>query len=189
MKFQLGLVLALSLLGLAPPVFGSPASAQVRAFVAMHDRIRARLPPAERQLADELCARVRAAVPPRARLPDDVRALLARSMTGLSVAEIDVLADYVSGDAGVGAAAEGDGIGGTGGGMAGGSAIGAARGGDSQSRLMQATQQMQETQMSFNLQYLQLQNQMQNENRQYTAVSNILKTKHDTLKNSIRNIR
>ena len=43
--------------------------------------------------------------------------------------------------------------------------------------------------MSFNLQYLQLQNQMQNENRQYTAVSNIMKTKHDTVKNSISNIR
>jgi hypothetical protein len=47
----------------------------------------------------------------------------------------------------------------------------------------------QETQMSFNLQYLQLQSQMQNENRQFTAVSNIMKTKHDTVKNSISNIR
>ena len=55
--------------------------------------------------------------------------------------------------------------------------------------LMAATQQMQETQMSFNLQYLQLQQTMQNENRQYTAVSNIMKTKHDTVKNSISNIR
>jgi hypothetical protein len=43
--------------------------------------------------------------------------------------------------------------------------------------------------MSFNLQYLQLQQQMQNENRSYTAVSNIMKTKHDTVKNSISNIR
>jgi hypothetical protein len=47
----------------------------------------------------------------------------------------------------------------------------------------------QETQMSFNLQYLQLQSQMQNENRQFTAVSNIMKTKHDTVKNSISNMR
>jgi len=59
----------------------------------------------------------------------------------------------------------------------------------SQAQLLEATKQMQETQMSFNLQYLQLQSQMQNENRQYTAVSNILKTKHDTVKNSISNIR
>jgi hypothetical protein len=58
-----------------------------------------------------------------------------------------------------------------------------------QSSLFQATKQMQESQMSFNLQYLALQNQMQNENRQFTMVSNIMKTKHDTVKNSISNIR
>ena len=46
-----------------------------------------------------------------------------------------------------------------------------------------------EAQMSFNLQYLQLQSQMQSENRSYTAVSNIMKTKHDTVKNSISNVR
>jgi hypothetical protein len=55
--------------------------------------------------------------------------------------------------------------------------------------LLNATQVLQETQMSFNLQYLQLQSQMQNDNRQYTAVSNIMKTKHDTVKNTISNIR
>ena len=55
--------------------------------------------------------------------------------------------------------------------------------------LLAATKQMQETQMSFNLQYLQLQSQMQHENRSYTAISNIMKTKHDTVKNSISNIR
>jgi hypothetical protein len=57
------------------------------------------------------------------------------------------------------------------------------------SQLLTATTQMQETQMSYNLQYLQLQNSMQNENRQYTMVSNIMKTKHDTVKNSINNVR
>lgn len=61
--------------------------------------------------------------------------------------------------------------------------------GDSQSQLLAATKQMQETQMSFNLQYLQLQSQMQHENRSYTAISNIMKTKHETVKNSISNIR
>jgi hypothetical protein len=66
---------------------------------------------------------------------------------------------------------------------------GIASGDDSQSQLLAATQQMQETQMSFNLQYLQLQSQMQNENRSYTAVSNIMKTRHDTVKNSINNVR
>jgi len=65
----------------------------------------------------------------------------------------------------------------------------AAQKGTSQAELMQATKNLQETQMSFNLQYLQLQNSMQNENRQFTIVSNIMKTKHDTVKNSISNIR
>ena len=54
--------------------------------------------------------------------------------------------------------------------------------------LIGATQAMQELQMSFNLQYLQLQDSMQNDNRQFTMVSNIMKTKHDTAKNTIRNI-
>jgi hypothetical protein len=62
-------------------------------------------------------------------------------------------------------------------------------GGGAQSEFATATKEMQEMGMSFNLQYLQLQNQMQNENRSYTAVSNIMKTKHDTVKNSINNIR
>ena len=64
-----------------------------------------------------------------------------------------------------------------------------AAGGSSQDQLLAATKQMQETQMSFNLQYLQLQSQMQHENRSYTAISNIMKTRHDTVKNSIGNIR
>jgi hypothetical protein len=58
----------------------------------------------------------------------------------------------------------------------------------SQSQLFAATQGMQEMQMSFNMQYLQLQNSMQNDNRQFTMVSNIMKTKHDTVKNTISNI-
>ena len=43
--------------------------------------------------------------------------------------------------------------------------------------------------MSFNLQYLNLQEKMQNENRQFSTVSNVLKTKHDTAKNAINNVR
>jgi uncharacterized protein YcgI (DUF1989 family) len=62
-------------------------------------------------------------------------------------------------------------------------------GGSGQQQLLDATKQMQETQMSFNLQYLQLQSQMQHENRSYTMVSNIMKTKHDAVKNSISNVR
>lgn len=52
-----------------------------------------------------------------------------------------------------------------------------------------ASTQLKEMQMSFNMQYLQLQQQMQRENRSYTAVSNIMKSKHDTAKNSISNVR
>jgi hypothetical protein len=43
--------------------------------------------------------------------------------------------------------------------------------------------------INSNLQFLALQTQMQNENRQFTAISNIMKTRHDTVKNSISNIR
>ena len=67
--------------------------------------------------------------------------------------------------------------------------MGSAQGGSSSQQLLNATKQMQQTQMSYNLQYLQLQDQVQNENRSYTTVSNIMKTKHDTVKNSISNVR
>lgn len=55
--------------------------------------------------------------------------------------------------------------------------------------LMEQTRQMQEMQMSFNLQYLNLQNKMQGENRQYSAISNVLKVKHETAKNMLNNVR
>ena len=44
-------------------------------------------------------------------------------------------------------------------------------------------------QTRFNMQYLRLQSQMQHENRSYTAISNFMKAKHDTVKNSIGNIK
>jgi len=56
-------------------------------------------------------------------------------------------------------------------------------------KLFKATEQMQEMSQSFNLQYLTLQQNMQQENRRFTLVSNIMKTKHDTAKNAINNIR
>lgn len=42
---------------------------------------------------------------------------------------------------------------------------------------------------NFGLQYLALQESMQQENRQYTALTNIMKTKHDTAKAAINNVR
>ena len=44
-------------------------------------------------------------------------------------------------------------------------------------------------QMDGDLQYLQLQQDMQHENRQFTMVSNIMNVQHDTAKSSINNIR
>ncbi len=41
----------------------------------------------------------------------------------------------------------------------------------------------------FNMYYLQLQEQLSAENRSYSAMSNVLKTRHDTVKNAIGNIR
>lgn len=55
--------------------------------------------------------------------------------------------------------------------------------------LFEAINQMQEMQMSFNLQYLYLQSQMQHENRSFTMIANIMKTKHETVKNSLPNVR
>ena len=57
------------------------------------------------------------------------------------------------------------------------------------SDLFKAVGEMSEMQMSFNLQYLMLQNKISQENRQFSMVSNIMKNKHDTAKNSINNIR
>lgn len=71
-----------------------------------------------------------------------------------------------------------------------GSALGnMAASGDTSAVLLQETKRMQELNQSFNLQYLQLQQNMQNDNRQFTTLSNIMKTKHDTAKNSINNVR
>jgi len=61
--------------------------------------------------------------------------------------------------------------------------------GEAAGRLFKAAREMQEMQQSFNLQFLALQEAMQKENRQFTMVSNVMKTKHDTAKNAINNVR
>jgi hypothetical protein len=61
--------------------------------------------------------------------------------------------------------------------------------GAGQAQLLNATKQMQEMQMSFNRRYLQIHAQMQQENRSYTAVSNVMKAKRDAEKNSLNNVR
>lgn len=61
--------------------------------------------------------------------------------------------------------------------------------GVSQAQLIQSMRQLDQLQTSFNLQYLELQRQIRVQNQEFNAVSNILKAKHDTVKNSISNIR
>jgi hypothetical protein len=135
-------------------------------MIAEHQKVRAQLPADERETLDRLTGKLRAALlnePRQGSMFRTAQELIKSSGMRLDDSEGGALAAYAL-----------DGI---------------ASGDDSQSQLMAATQQMQETQMSFDLQYLQLQSQMQNENRSYTAVSNIMKTKHDTVKNSIGNVR
>jgi len=64
-----------------------------------------------------------------------------------------------------------------------------AESGDSGAMQLLATKEMQAMNQSFNLQYLQLQQEMQQENRKFSTLSNIMKTKHDTAKSTINNVR
>jgi hypothetical protein len=144
------------------------------AMIAQHQKLRLRLPEEYRHELDRLTVLMRKqlfAALPRVNLLASATQIVRKIIPGVTPAEARSLSEYVLG------------------GIAGGDAIGAAAGGSSQTELMNATKEMQETQMSFNLQYLQLQSQMQNENRSYTAISNIMKNKHDTVKNSISNVR
>jgi hypothetical protein len=61
---------------------------------------------------------------------------------------------------------------------------GAAGGGD----VIEATRAIQQEAQSFNLQYLQLQEGMQRESREFTALTNVMKVKHDSAKAAINNI-
>lgn len=134
---------------------------------------RSSLAPGDRSVLDALAAKLLALnqvwPTPRADLTWPI--WIRQAALLLTQAECSALAIYAIGAIGTGAI------------LPGGSNPGSGDG------LLEATLQMQETQMSFNLQYLQLQNEMQNENRQFTMVSNIMKTKHDTVKNTISNIR
>ena len=64
-----------------------------------------------------------------------------------------------------------------------------AANGDPNAAMFSATKELQEMNQSFNLQYLNLQQDMQQENRKFTALSNVMKTKHDTAKSMIQNVR
>jgi pyridoxal biosynthesis lyase PdxS len=54
--------------------------------------------------------------------------------------------------------------------------------------VVEATRALQQEAQAFNLQYLQLQESMQRESREFTALSNVMKVKHDSAKSAINNI-
>jgi len=57
------------------------------------------------------------------------------------------------------------------------------------SGLMEGTKAMQEMDQSFNLHYLNLQQNMAQENRQFTMVPNIMKAKHKKAREAIDKVR
>ena len=63
-----------------------------------------------------------------------------------------------------------------------------AAGGASEDDLLSATRTLQQEARTFNLQYLQLQEHVQRESREFSAVSNVMKVKHDSAKSAINNI-
>ena len=66
---------------------------------------------------------------------------------------------------------------------------GGSTGNEAFDQMMAATRQMAEFNASFNLQYLQLQEKIQVDTRQFNLISNIMKTKHDAAKNALNNVR
>jgi hypothetical protein len=54
--------------------------------------------------------------------------------------------------------------------------------------LLAETRRLQAEAQAFNVQYLQLQSELQRESREFTAVSNVMKVRHDTAKSAIHNI-
>jgi hypothetical protein len=63
---------------------------------------------------------------------------------------------------------------------------GTAAGGEGD--VLEATRTLQQEARTFNLQYLQLQEGMQRESREFTALTNVMRVKHDSAKAAISNI-
>jgi hypothetical protein len=53
----------------------------------------------------------------------------------------------------------------------------------------EAVKVLQQEGQSFNLRYLELQEQMQRETREFTAVSNVMKVRHDAARAAIQNVQ
>ena len=70
-----------------------------------------------------------------------------------------------------------------------GATAGAATGATgSDNDLLAATRALQQQSQSANLEYLQLQESMQRENREFTTLSNVMRVQHDSAKSAIQNI-
>jgi hypothetical protein len=65
--------------------------------------------------------------------------------------------------------------------------LGAAAAG-SDGDILEATRALQQEARVSNLQYLQLQESMQRESREFTSLSNVMKVRHDSAKTAIQNI-
>jgi hypothetical protein len=69
-----------------------------------------------------------------------------------------------------------------------GGSVGSVASGGSEGDLLEATRALQSEARTFNLQYLQLQEGMQRESREFTAMSNVMKVRHESAKSAIGNI-
>ncbi len=61
--------------------------------------------------------------------------------------------------------------------------------GGAASDAFEAVRVLQQEGQSFNLRYLELQEQMQRETREFTAVSNVMKVRHDAARAAIQNVQ
>jgi hypothetical protein len=140
--------------------------ARLEAMIAQHQRVRSQLPAEYRQELDRLMVQVRRQLfteLPQDNLLESAAKIIKELIPGLTAPEASDLAEYVL--------------------------SGIVSNDVADEALMNATKSMQEMSQSFNIQYLQLQQNMQQENRQFTMITNIMKNKHDTIENSLNNIR
>ena len=116
--------------------------------------------------------------------------VLAGAVRGSAVGEVargpGLVARVAAGGAGAASGAvAGAGLGGA---ASGGSAAAASPASGANGDLIEATRALQQEAQAMNLQYLQLQEQLQRESREYTALSNVMKVKHDAARAAISNI-
>lgn len=68
-------------------------------------------------------------------------------------------------------------------------AAGGTAGGTGSGDAFEATRILQQEGQSFNLRYLELQERLQRETREFTAVSNVMKVRHDAARAAIQNVQ